>query len=752
MLLSIVMMVKNEEKYLDKTLNALMPLMKDINSELIILDTGSTDSSIDIANKYTDKVYFANWNNNFAEMRNISISYAKGDWILILDADEELINYDKLNQFFNSNLHEKYNSASIELKNILSEDEKGYSMAPILRLFRNYKGFKYEGAIHEQPLYQNPIYNSIALFKHYGYLFANEEVRQLKDKRNKTILMKEVKLQPNNPYMNYQLGKSYNISRSYEDAIFYMEKGYNLYSKVGHIPIFVTLDLANLYMELNEFNKCEKLCLKYIKRDNKNIDIYYYLATSQKCLGKYKQSLENYKRYVYLLDNYDISTQANDMECNGDTVAYREQCEVNIIDNYYKLEMYDEIVNNIDEITEDVLNKAYLVVFMSLYKKNKEQKILELYKKCSKSIVERNKFKENIEIILKRVKEEDKLKMYDILSNIEGNYGTLNKIRLGKKLTTKEYNEILINEKEVYYGDIIYYALNQKMKLDDIVKEISYIKLKNYIDFIIANRRDIILDLYNYLKTRRNTLDIKKINIYSCLSKILLIHGNLVGDKYEDLFLMHMYYTYESLKKTYDRNLSDEDLISIVRNKDDEFIIKINIIQNNKETDKVKYIKEMKELLIGNPEYKKGVELLISKLENELKESYELKQLKKQYKIIIEKSINDGRLEDAVSMIKEYELMYDEDCELLNMKSILCLLNRDFDNAENSLRKALILKNNNFNTIFNIAYLKEVSGEVEEAIAFYNKIVDYCKEEDIVIESKQKINLIKQNSNTMRGA
>lgn len=752
MLLSIVMMVKNEERYLDKTLNALMPLMKDINSELIILDTGSTDSSIDIANKYTDKVYFANWNNDFAEMRNISISYAKGDWILILDADEELINYEKLKQFFDSNLHEKYNSASIELKNILSEDEKGYSMAPILRLFRNYEGFKYEGAIHEQPLYKNPIYNSIALFKHYGYLFANEEVRQLKDKRNKTILMKEVKVQPNNPYMNYQLGKSYNISRSYEDAIFYMEKGYNLYSKVGHIPIFVTLDLANLYMELNEFNKCEKLCLKYIKRDNKNIDIYYYLATSQKCLGKYRQSLENYKRYLYLLDNYDISTQANDMECNGDTVAYREQCEVNIIDNYYKLDMYDEIVNNVDEITEDVLNKAYAVLFMSLYKKGKEEKIVELYQKCSKSIVERNKFKENIEIILKRVKEEDKIKMYTILSNIEGNYGTLNKIRLGKKLTTKEYNEILINEKEVYYGDVVYYALIQKLNLEDILKEVSYIKLKNYIDFIIANRRDIILELYNYLKTRRNTLDIKKINIYSCLSKVLLMQGNLVGDKYEDLFLMHMYYTYESLKKTYNKSLSDEDLINVVRNKEDEFIIKINIIQNNKEADKVKYIKEMKELLIDNPEYKKGIELLINKLENELKESYELSQLKKQYKNIIENSINNGRLEDASNMIKEYELMYDEDYELLNMKSILCLVHRNFDDAENSLRKALILKNNNFNTIFNIAYLKEVLGEIEEAIEFYSKIVDSCKEEDIVIESKQKINLIKQNSDSMRGA
>ena len=99
MLLSIVMMVKNEDKYLDKTLSALNNLRKNINSELIILDTGSTDNTVNIAKKHTDKVYFENWNNHFAYMRNKSISYAKGDWILVLDADEVLYNCDKLIQF-----------------------------------------------------------------------------------------------------------------------------------------------------------------------------------------------------------------------------------------------------------------------------------------------------------------------------------------------------------------------------------------------------------------------------------------------------------------------------------------------------------------------------------------------------------------------------------------------------------------------------------------------------------------------------
>ena len=52
------MMVKNEEKYLDQCLSSLKPIRKKITSELIIVDTGSTDSTVNIARKYTDKIYF----------------------------------------------------------------------------------------------------------------------------------------------------------------------------------------------------------------------------------------------------------------------------------------------------------------------------------------------------------------------------------------------------------------------------------------------------------------------------------------------------------------------------------------------------------------------------------------------------------------------------------------------------------------------------------------------------------------------
>ncbi|CEP44625.1 glycosyltransferase family 2 protein [Paraclostridium sordellii] len=739
MLLSIVMMVKNEERYLDKTLESLRPLMKEIDSELIILDTGSDDSTVEIAKKHTDKVFFANWNNDFAKMRNISISHASGEWILILDADEQLTNYDKLKEFFNLNLCKKYNSATITLKNIFSEDEESFSVDPLLRLFKNYNGFRYEGAIHEQPIFKRPTYNDIARFNHYGYLFEDEEVRQLKESRNKAILLKEIEKKPNNPYINYQLGKQYIISKNYEDALFYIEKGYEIYEKNKHIPIFVTLDLASLYIDLSEFDKCEKLCIKYIKNDNKNIDIYYYLATSQKQLNKYTKSIENYKRYLYLTENFDITTQANNMECNYDTLINKEKAIINIIDNYYKLEMYEDVIKDIDEISISVLEEAYLVIFMSLYKLNKEDKIIELFNKISGSKSQENKFKVAIESILNRVKENDKPKFYKILSNIDDNYGILNKIRLGLNLNEETYNEILIKEKEVYFSEILYYAIENNFNIENVLNNVSYIKMQNFTDYLVKTKRECILKLYNYLENVSNTMYYKKIQIYACLSKSLLMYGNLVGDKYKKIFYMYISYNYECLRRVYNINLKNEEAINLLRNEEDEFIIKLKRIEKYKSNDELTYIRKLKDLLIDNPYYKKCIKLLISNFEKELNENTELKELKTKYKLLIKSSINGGNLDEAIKMISEYESMFSEEFEILNMKAIIALMSGELDNAEKLLKNSWIYNSEDFNILFNIAYLKELIGDKQEAKQFYENIINNCNEDDIVREASESI-------------
>ena len=88
--ISLCMIVKDEEEFLPGCLES----VKEAVDEIIIVDTGSTDRTVEIAKSYGAKVYFHPWENDFSKARNYSISYATGDWIMYLDADEELFKED----------------------------------------------------------------------------------------------------------------------------------------------------------------------------------------------------------------------------------------------------------------------------------------------------------------------------------------------------------------------------------------------------------------------------------------------------------------------------------------------------------------------------------------------------------------------------------------------------------------------------------------------------------------------------------
>src|SRR5690606_23268197 len=82
--ISLCMIVKNEEKVLRRCLESVDGLV----DEIIIVDTGSTDKTKEIASKFTTQIFDYKWINNFADARNYAQSKAKGKWILFLDGDE----------------------------------------------------------------------------------------------------------------------------------------------------------------------------------------------------------------------------------------------------------------------------------------------------------------------------------------------------------------------------------------------------------------------------------------------------------------------------------------------------------------------------------------------------------------------------------------------------------------------------------------------------------------------------------------
>ena len=84
--LSLCMIVKNEALYLARCLDS----VQDMVDEIIIVDTGSTDNTVEIAQRYQATIVSHHWQHNFSLARNTSLAHATGDWILVLDADETL--------------------------------------------------------------------------------------------------------------------------------------------------------------------------------------------------------------------------------------------------------------------------------------------------------------------------------------------------------------------------------------------------------------------------------------------------------------------------------------------------------------------------------------------------------------------------------------------------------------------------------------------------------------------------------------
>lgn len=219
MTLSVCMIARNEEEYLERCLQSI----RGIADEIIFVDTGSTDRTPEIARRFGAKVFEFPWTGNFAEARNVSLRQATGDWILSLDADEELAPADvaKLKALLAGADAEAYilNQVSYLGKEPGAEVE----IVPRVLLFRNRPEYRFTGAIHEQVTESIQASRPDARFApsgvsilHYGYL--DHRVRR-KDRRNIEILLRELDKAPGDCYLRFQLGSEYLRQGAYRQAM-----------------------------------------------------------------------------------------------------------------------------------------------------------------------------------------------------------------------------------------------------------------------------------------------------------------------------------------------------------------------------------------------------------------------------------------------------------------------------------------------------------------------------------------------------
>ncbi len=305
--ISLCMIVKNEEENLPETLSS----VKDYVDEIIIVDTGSTDNTVEVARSFGAKVYFYKWNDDFASARNEALKHATCDWILSMDADDTMNGSDilKLKEYlketdalgFSIPIFSKVEDRSLNITNTV--------VNYLVRIFKNDPRVRFKRRIHE--FVDQSIYDiggkieriDLPVF-HRGYTDPNIFIKKLE--RNKRLVELALEEDPQDHNLWVYMGKTYlgqedleNAEKCYRRAIEIAEENRNRSSSLYFLQS-AYIDLA-LIVSKTRLEDAIELFNKAIEIDPNFPDTYYYLGTMYYNKGLFEEAYETYKK-VFQVD------------------------------------------------------------------------------------------------------------------------------------------------------------------------------------------------------------------------------------------------------------------------------------------------------------------------------------------------------------------------------------------------------------------------------------------------------------------
>ena len=326
MIISGLVITRNEQQAIGKCLQSMQPFL----DEMIVVDTGSTDATVDIARAMGAEIRHFSWVDDFAAARNFAVSQVQGDWIVFLDADQW---FDEASTPLVRALIEKYHS-QLDVNMIMAREINHYDAINFAdtitgKIYRNRPDIKWQGNIHEM-LFLGEQYLSGYLHKeitihHYG--FAPEKLKD-KSGRNLKLLEKNLSEGKITDYLYITLANEYvsfgEWDKAYEFAV--LAKNRDIERNQGYTLAVRPPLLILEYMHSNpgKFNasEIEAEFAAVIRRFPDHPEIYYWQALYDERRGDPQAAIANFQKSIRLNSDY-CGDQWLDFKWKEPTIYWR---------------------------------------------------------------------------------------------------------------------------------------------------------------------------------------------------------------------------------------------------------------------------------------------------------------------------------------------------------------------------------------------------------------------------------------------
>jgi len=309
--LSLCMIVKDEEEMLPRCLGAAAPFV----DEIVVVDTGSSDRTVEIAESFGARVLHHEWTGSFAEARNVSFDAATCDWTMYLDADEVLVAEDgeKLRALTGQTWREAFFLSETNYTGELGEGSATVHNA--LRVFRTRPHYRFSGRLHEQILDTLPRHlperfaSTDVRIEHFGYLGAVRDAKE-KSRRNVELLLREREERGDSTFLHFNLGSEYAAVGDAERALAEFEAAWRMVRAEGDEVTrgFIPALVSRLVRALRVCGRLEET----IARADEGLrllpgftDLVYEQACAERELGRVDAAVARFERCIEMGDAPD---------------------------------------------------------------------------------------------------------------------------------------------------------------------------------------------------------------------------------------------------------------------------------------------------------------------------------------------------------------------------------------------------------------------------------------------------------------